>query len=186
VRDRAGRRNRARSLGRRRMSHRHGCPGARIGFRGIKGVNLLDAGPLVLAAGGTNLQANQATGAYMSETVWNTPSGQTAGGVLRVLRRRVQPAVLPARLSGRRARHRSLQRGTRRRCRRRPRYGHGPGPDRRRPKLHRRRGRRYQRRRPAVGRGDRGGRPVRRSAPGLRKARAIPHRPKSGRSHCVP
>jgi len=56
------------------------CPGARIGLTGIRGVNLLDADPLVLAAGGTSLQANQATGAYMSETAWNTPPGQTAGG----------------------------------------------------------------------------------------------------------
>jgi hypothetical protein len=46
--------------------------------------------------------------------------------------------------------------------------------------------RRYQRRRPAVGRGDRAGRPVRRPAPGLRQPRPISHRPKSGRSHCVP
>ncbi len=35
------------------------CPEARIGFTGIKGVNLLDAGPLVLAAGGTSLQATR-------------------------------------------------------------------------------------------------------------------------------
>ncbi len=56
------------------------CPGARIGLTGIKGVNLLDADPLVLAAGGTSLRANQATGAYMSETVWNTPPGQTGRG----------------------------------------------------------------------------------------------------------
>jgi subtilase family serine protease len=56
------------------------CPGATIGHTGIKGVNLLDANPLVLAAGGTRLQANQATGAYTSETVWNTPPGPTARG----------------------------------------------------------------------------------------------------------
>jgi subtilase family serine protease len=56
------------------------CPGARIGLTGIKGVNLLDADPLVLAAGGTSLQADRATGAYMSETAWNTPPGPTAGG----------------------------------------------------------------------------------------------------------
>ena len=51
------------------------CPGARVGLTGIKGVNLLDADPLVLAAGGTSLQANRATGTYTSETVWNTPPG---------------------------------------------------------------------------------------------------------------
>jgi subtilase family serine protease len=37
----------------------------------VKGVNLLDADPLVLAAGGTSLQANRSTGAYAGETVWN-------------------------------------------------------------------------------------------------------------------
>ncbi len=54
------------------------CPGARVGLTGIKGVNLLDADPLVLAAGGTSLQANRATGTYTSETVWNTPPGPIA------------------------------------------------------------------------------------------------------------
>jgi subtilase family serine protease len=56
------------------------CPGARIGLTGIKGVNLLDADPLVLAAGGTSLQADQATGAYLSEAAWNTPPGPNARG----------------------------------------------------------------------------------------------------------
>jgi subtilase family serine protease len=55
------------------------CPGAKIGL-GMKGVNLLDADPLVLAAGGTSLHANRTTGAYLSETVWNTPPGQTSQG----------------------------------------------------------------------------------------------------------
>lgn len=71
------------------------CPGARTAFTGIKGVNLLDSDPLVLAAGGTSLQANHATGAYASETVWNTPPGQSplgfslssAGGFSRVFSR---------------------------------------------------------------------------------------------------
>ena len=45
----------------------------------VKGVNLLDADPLVLAAGGTSLQANRSTGAYAGETVWNAlvPPGYT-------------------------------------------------------------------------------------------------------------
>jgi subtilase family serine protease len=38
-----------------------------------KGVNLPASSPLVLAAGGTSLQADRATGAYEGETAWNTP-----------------------------------------------------------------------------------------------------------------
>ena len=56
------------------------CPGAGAVFPAVKGVNLLDADPLVLAAGGTSLQANRATGAYADETVWNTPAGQSPLG----------------------------------------------------------------------------------------------------------
>ena len=57
------------------------CPGAVAGtFPGVRGVNLLDADPLVLAAGGTSLQASQSTGAYASESVWNSPPGQSALG----------------------------------------------------------------------------------------------------------
>ena len=45
----------------------------------VKGVNLIDADPLVLAAGGTSLRANRSTGAYIGETVWNAlvPQGYT-------------------------------------------------------------------------------------------------------------
>jgi hypothetical protein len=45
----------------------------------VKGVNLLNADPLVLAAGGTSPQANRSTGAYAGETVWNAlvPPGYT-------------------------------------------------------------------------------------------------------------
>jgi subtilase family serine protease len=56
------------------------CPGAAAAFRAIKGVNLLDADPLVLAVGGTSLQANLATGTYAEETVWNTPPAQSPLG----------------------------------------------------------------------------------------------------------
>ena len=57
------------------------CPGALAGtFPGVKGVNLLDADPLVLAAGGTSLQASRSTGAYAGESVWNSPPGQSALG----------------------------------------------------------------------------------------------------------
>jgi len=56
------------------------CPGAAAVFPSVKGVNLLDSDPLTLAAGGTSLQANRATGAYVRETVWNTPAGQSGLG----------------------------------------------------------------------------------------------------------
>jgi subtilase family serine protease len=56
------------------------CPGAAAAFPTVKGVNLLDADPLVLAAGGTSLLANRATGAYAGETVWSTPPGQSPLG----------------------------------------------------------------------------------------------------------
>jgi subtilase family serine protease len=56
------------------------CPGAGAAFTAVKGVNLLDADPLTLAAGGTSLQANRSTGAYTGETVWNTPPGQSPLG----------------------------------------------------------------------------------------------------------
>ena len=55
------------------------CPGG-AAFPSVKGVNLLDSDPLTLAAGGTSLQASRATGAYASETVWNTPPGQSPLG----------------------------------------------------------------------------------------------------------
>jgi subtilase family serine protease len=50
----------------------------------IKEVGLPASDPLVLAAGGTTLDANRATGAYRSETAWHTPPGtaspQTSAG----------------------------------------------------------------------------------------------------------
>jgi subtilase family serine protease len=56
------------------------CPEAGTAYTPVKGVNLLDADPLVLAAGGTSLQANRSTGAYAGESVWNSPPGQSALG----------------------------------------------------------------------------------------------------------
>ena len=50
------------------------CPGAGAAVPVFKGVNLLDSDPLTLAAGGTSLQANRTTGAYIGETAWNTPA----------------------------------------------------------------------------------------------------------------
>jgi subtilase family serine protease len=45
----------------------------------VQEVSLPASDPLVLSAGGTTLTANRATGAYISETAWNTPiHGQPA------------------------------------------------------------------------------------------------------------
>jgi subtilase family serine protease len=50
----------------------------------VREVGLPAADPLVLAAGGTTLDADPATGTYRSETAWHTPPGvaspQTSGG----------------------------------------------------------------------------------------------------------
>lgn len=50
----------------------------------VREVGLPSSDPLVLAVGGTTLDADPATGAYRSETVWHTPPGaaspQTSGG----------------------------------------------------------------------------------------------------------
>jgi subtilase family serine protease len=43
-------------------------------------VNLPASDPLVLAAGGTILQANHATGAYIGETAWNKPATRLPAG----------------------------------------------------------------------------------------------------------
>ncbi|HUN31425.1 MAG TPA: S53 family peptidase [Trebonia sp.] len=57
------------------------CP-PETGSAAVKGVDLPASDPLTLAVGGTRLLASQATGAYISETVWNTssPAGPAAGG----------------------------------------------------------------------------------------------------------
>jgi subtilase family serine protease len=46
------------------------CPGTTAPR---KGVNLPASDPLVLAVGGTSLQASHTTGVYLGETAWNTP-----------------------------------------------------------------------------------------------------------------
>ena len=56
------------------------CSEAGTAYTPVKGVNMLDADPLVLAAGGTSLQASRSTGAYAGESAWNTPPGQSALG----------------------------------------------------------------------------------------------------------
>lgn len=45
----------------------------------VKEVSLPASDPLVLSAGGTSLKANSTTGAYISETAWNSPPGVTGG-----------------------------------------------------------------------------------------------------------
>ena len=55
-----------------------------------KEVSLPASDPWALAAGGTTLTANPATGAYQSETAWNTPSGSpdaSGGGFSRLFTR---------------------------------------------------------------------------------------------------
>ena len=46
----------------------------------VKEVILPASDPLVLGVGGTSLTANPVTGAYISETAWNTPSSGSGGG----------------------------------------------------------------------------------------------------------
>jgi len=56
------------------------------GFSPVRGVSLPASDPLVLAAGGTSLDASHRTGAYISETAWGLPYGdpgtefQASGG----------------------------------------------------------------------------------------------------------
>jgi subtilase family serine protease len=59
----------------------------------VKGVNLPASEPLVLAVGGTSLQANHATGAYQGETTWNTP-------IKAALASKLPPHLEPAVASG--------------------------------------------------------------------------------------
>ena len=57
------------------------CP-PNEGSSAVKGVDLPASDPLALAVGGTSLQANQATGAYIRETTWNISlsAGEPVGG----------------------------------------------------------------------------------------------------------
>jgi subtilase family serine protease len=55
------------------------CP-PETGSATVKGIDLPASDPLALAVGGTSLQANRKTGAYVGETAWNTPA--SAGGPL--------------------------------------------------------------------------------------------------------
>src|ERR1700689_3250554 len=53
----------------------------------VKEVILPASDPLVLGVGGTSLTANPVTGAYISETTWNTPSSGSGGGFSRLFTR---------------------------------------------------------------------------------------------------
>jgi hypothetical protein len=55
------------------------CPGAASSAY-VKGVNLPASDPLVLAAGGTNLQADRLTGSYIGETAWTQPGARLPAG----------------------------------------------------------------------------------------------------------
>jgi subtilase family serine protease len=46
----------------------------------VRAVNLPASDPLVLAAGGTTLEANHVTGAYIGETAWNKPAPRLPAG----------------------------------------------------------------------------------------------------------
>jgi subtilase family serine protease len=46
----------------------------------VRAVNLPASDPLVLAAGGTTLEANHTTGAYIGETTWNKPAPRLPAG----------------------------------------------------------------------------------------------------------
>jgi subtilase family serine protease len=54
------------------------CPGSGAAFTPVKEVGLPASDPLVLSVGGTSLEANRATGAYVGESGWNSPPGQQA------------------------------------------------------------------------------------------------------------
>jgi subtilase family serine protease len=49
------------------------CP-PETGSAAVRGVDLPASDPLALAVGGTSLQANRKTGAYIGETAWNIPA----------------------------------------------------------------------------------------------------------------
>jgi subtilase family serine protease len=55
------------------------CPGS-ASTALAKGVNLPASDPLVLAAGGTTLQADRQTGGYIGETAWTQPGAQLPAG----------------------------------------------------------------------------------------------------------
>ncbi|MGD0245482.1 MAG: S53 family peptidase [Streptosporangiaceae bacterium] len=57
-----------------------GGPCSGTGPLPVRAVNLPASDPLVLAAGGTTLEANHATGAYASETAWSKPAPRLPAG----------------------------------------------------------------------------------------------------------
>lgn len=76
----------------------------------VKEVSMPASDPLVLAVGGTSLTADRATGAYISETAWNTlpeppasgdGSSASGGGFSHLFRRPGYQGVVPGGQSGR-------------------------------------------------------------------------------------
>ena len=143
-------------------------------FPPVKEVNLPAADPLVLATGGTSLNASHATGAYISETAWGLPFGspgtqfQASGGGFS--RRFARPAYQNGV-----ARHRRHARRAGRIRRRLTAHRHGTGHQQGRQPIHHPQQRRHQRQRTTLGRPDRPGRPVRRPSPRVRQPRDLPH-----------
>ena len=132
-------------------------------FPPVKEVNLPAADPLVLATGGTSLNASHTTGTYISETAWGLPSAaperssrpRAAGSAAASpgpATRTACPASPPAAAS------RRVRRGL-------TAHGHGTRHQRRRQPIHDPQQRRHQRQRTTLGRPDRPGRPVRRPSP---------------------
>lgn len=57
-----------------------GVPCSGVVPSSVRAVNLPASDPLVLAVGGTTLQANPATGAYIDESAWNAPAPSLPAG----------------------------------------------------------------------------------------------------------
>ena len=148
-------------------------------FTPVKAVNLPASDPLVLAAGGTSLNASHKTGQWISETGWGLPYGgvgttfqASGGGFSQVFAKPgYQDGIPGIGADARRAR----------RVRRRQR-AHRDGHSHRhagRRDLHPEQ-RRDQRERADLGWADRAGRPVRPPPPGLRQPGAVPDRGQPG------
>ena len=149
-------------------------------FPPVKEVNLPAADPLVLAAGGTTLNASHTTGAYVSETAWGLPFGtpgtqfQASGGGFS--RRFARPAYQDgvASIGATRGVPDVSADAS-------PHTGMSGGHQRRRQPIHHPQQRRHQHHRTPLGRPDRPRRPVRPPPPRVRQPRHLPDRPQRRR-----
>lgn len=66
----------------------------------VRGVILPASDPLVLAAGGTTLEADHATGAYIGETAWNQPAPRLPAGAPTPTSAAAQEELLPRASAG--------------------------------------------------------------------------------------